>query len=145
MFRIIWNEKGRAAEWIWSRIPGIKERVDWGRFSSLIHQKNGDICAVVIYNNWNPETAIEMHVAAAAGEQWLTRPFLAAAFGYPFIQLGVRRVTACIAGDNAPVKRFIEHLGFKHEGTARKGWNAEGVDCLIYGMLKSECRFIRHG
>lgn len=140
-WRIIGNEKGRAAEWIWSRIPAMETRPDWGNFSALINEFDGCIRAVVIYNQFIPTNSIDMHIAAVDGGRWLTRPFLSAAFRYPFIELGLRRVTARVAADNHRIIRFIEHLGFVREGRARLGYS-ETVDCLIYGMLKRECRYI---
>lgn len=84
---------------------------------------------------------MDISIAAIAGKSWLTRAFLRAAFGNPFLVWNMRRITLQIAADNARSIRFAEHLGFVREGCVRDGY-AEGVDTLIYGMLKRECRFI---
>ena len=142
MIRIIGNQKQRALEWAKPYWPGISLNTDeWGRFSALILEKDGDIQAAVLYKNYIPANSIESHIAAVAGGRWLTRSFLRAMFSYPFEQLGLRRVTLLIAADNLQSRRFAEHLGFVLEGVARQGWNAQ-TDLRIYGMLKAECRFL---
>jgi RimJ/RimL family protein N-acetyltransferase len=104
-------------------------------------ERGGCITAVVVYNNFIPTNSIDMHVAAVDGGRWLTRPFLAAVFRYPFEQLGVRRVTARIGANNLKARNFLVSLGFTHEGTIRQGWEAD-TDLLIFGLLKNECKFL---
>jgi hypothetical protein len=53
----------------------------------------------------------------------------------------MRRVGASIAADNTKSIRFCKHLGFVREGRIREGAKA-GLDLLIFGMLRSECRFL---
>ena len=81
-----------------------------------------------------------MSIAAVEG-RWLIRPFLAAAFRIPFLEWEMRRVGASVAANNAKSMRFVEHLGFVQEGRIREGVGPN-VDLLIYGMLKSECRYL---
>ena len=78
---------------------------------------------------------------AAVSRRWLNKRFIKAMFVYPFIQLGCDRVTSCIPSRNAHTRRFIEGLGFKEEGSMRRGFI--GDDCIIYGMLREECKYIK--
>ena len=127
-------------EWAKHRWPDTLPNHDWGPHSTVLLENRLGITAVVVYNNYLPSCSIDIH-CASAGERWLTRPFLAAVFAYPFEQLGVRRVTARIGADNPKAARFLRHLGFMHEGTIRKGWGPD-TDLLIFGLLKDECRFL---
>lgn len=114
---------------------------DWGRASTLIHEKDGEILAVVVYNNWNPGNSAELSVAAVDGRQWLTRPFLFAVFANPFLEWGCRRVWSVIDDDNHKSIKLCSHLGFQQEGRIRQG-AGPAKDKLIFGMLKDECRYI---
>jgi RimJ/RimL family protein N-acetyltransferase len=74
----------------------------------------------------------------------MSRSFLGEVFRYPFEQLRVQRVTGLVPARNEQAARFDEHLGFKLEGRVRQIL-PDGDDVLVYGMLKSECRFLNVG
>ena len=136
--RLIGNDRQRGLEWAVPRLnagPG-----DWDRASCLILEKDGDITAVAVYNRWYPKNSVEISIAAVGG-QWLTRPFLAAVFRNPFVEWEMRRVGSSIAAHNFRSIRFCEHLGFQREGCIRQA-APNGQDLYIYGLLKSECRYL---
>lgn len=103
-------------------------------------ENRGDIQAVVIYNNFT-SNSLDMHVASVGDRKWLSRPFLSAVFSYPFVQLGLGRVSAKIGANNSQAARFLRHLGFTHEGTHPEGWE-KGIALLSFGLLKEQCRFL---
>ena len=107
----------------------------------MILERDSEIIACVLFHNWYPGNSVEISVAAVEGKNWLNRAFLFTVFRNPFLEWNMRRVTSRIAADNAKSIRFIEHLGFRLEGRIREG-SAEGVDTLLYGMLRAECRFL---
>lgn len=137
-FRLIGNERHRGLRWAIPRLNTIHG--DWSGASCLILEKDGDITAVAVYNHWYPKNSVEISIASV-GRNWLTRPFLATVFRNPFINWEMRRVGSSIAADNAKSIRFCNHLGFTHEGTIREG-AGPGKDLLLFGMLKSECRYL---
>jgi RimJ/RimL family protein N-acetyltransferase len=61
-------------------------------------------------------------------------------FGYPFNQVGCRRLTATTEAKNQPVRAFLCHLGFREEGVIRQGFPTD--DAVVYGMLRDECRWL---
>lgn len=130
-----------SMEWAKTKWPETSTDVDWGPHNTIHMEKDGCITAVVVYNNYIRANSIDMHVVSSVAGKWLTRPFLATVFAYPFEQLGVRRVTARIGANNPKAEHFLRSLGFTHEGTIRKGWEPN-IDLLIYGLLKEECRFL---
>jgi hypothetical protein len=71
----------------------------------------------------------------------LTRSRISLLFRYPFEQLGVERISCVIAASNKRSRRVVEGLGWAHEGTIR-GFYADDEDGALYGILKSECRWI---
>ena len=141
-YRIIGDQKARALEWATTRFPDTPYEPYWGEWcETLIHEHDGEILAVVIFNNLFPNNSVDMHVASAPGSRWLTRDFLGVTFCYPFLQLDLRRVNAKVGANNTAVIRFLTKLGFTHEGTHPEAWDA-GVDLLSFGLLKKDCRFL---
>lgn len=105
-------------------------------------ERDGEMIAGVIYEGYTGHN-IWMHVASKPGVHWLTRAFLRAVFSYPFVQLGVDRVSGYVDASNAAARRFDEHLGFQPEATL-KGAARDGGDVILYVMWKKDCRY-HHG
>lgn len=102
-------------------------------------QRRGELVAVVVYDCFG-QCDCNMHVASDGSRRWLTRSVLIQVFGYPFVQLGLRRVNALIPAKKTDAIRFNEHLGFKLEGYCPEAMPDD--DLQIRGMLRRECRFI---
>lgn len=135
--RIILNERDRLAAWAQARIPNVPS---WGEWCEAIGlERDGELSAVVVFNLFSGAD-IAMHIAAVPGRRWMTRDFLRAAFRYPFVQLGCRRVTGYVPISNHDALRFDLHLGFKVEGCMREAME-NGEDVVVLGMLKRECRW----
>lgn len=97
------------------------------------------LLAGVLYEDWNGANVL-MHVAAAPGREWLCREFLWYCFHYPFVELGVKRVTGIVPSTNLEARRFDEHLGFTLEATLKDA-HPTG-DLLVYAMRKEDCRWL---
>lgn len=102
-------------------------------------ERDGKLIAGVVYEGYNPYN-IFMHVAAIPGAHWLTRDYLRAVFRYPFIQLGVQRVTGWVEASNMAARKFDEHLGFREEARLQ-GAARDGGDVILYVMWAEECRY----
>lgn len=109
-------------------------------YTAIGLEKDGDIVAGVVFNI-KSGASILMHVASDGSKHWMTPAYLAGCFRYPFIQEKCRRITGLVRADNHEAQTFNEHLGFKREGQLRAACS-DGTDIIVYGMLKSECRFI---
>lgn len=138
--RIIVDESKRVIDWAALRFPDTSYAPYWGPSCAIGVEKNGELCAAIIFNNHHALNNIDIHVTSS-DPHWMSREILHRTFSFPFETLKVRRITAKIGADNLHIKKYIEGLGFTYEGCARKGWN-ETTDLLIYGMLKDECRFL---
>jgi len=99
---------------------------------------DGRIRAVVVFSDLR-KWSIEMAVASDGSSRWLTRALLRSAFSYPFLQLGLPRVTSRIEADNARALALNEGLGYVREGVQRRQFG--GVDAVLMGMLWNECRW----
>lgn len=137
---IVSNDKSRALAWTAGKWPNSPRIPDFEPCTTIHLERHCTIQAVVVYNEYR-SGSIDMHICAVPGRRWLTKPFLFACFDYPFNQLGCRRVTARIGANNPEARQFLESLGFTHEGTCREAWEP-GLDLLIFGLLKAECRFL---
>lgn len=137
MKQLVYGQDDFVCRWMSVRIKG---EGDFPKGTPAIGlEENGRLIAGVCYTGYDG-TGIMMSVAGE-GKRWLNRAFLRAAFSFPFNSLGVRRVSGLVRVDNLAAQRFDEHLGFKREGLIREG-DDDGCDLILYGMLKSECRFL---
>lgn len=136
MTRIVWDQPERIMQFVAERT----DEKEYRDYTALGLERDGELVAGVLFTNYT-RAAILMHVASDGSRSWMTPGFLCASFRYPFIQLGCRRVTGLVRADNTAAQRFDEHLGFRREGILREG-TTDGCDLILYGMLKSECRFL---
>lgn len=136
MKRIVWDQPALVMQFVAARTG----EDDYSEYSAIGLEENGELIAGVVYQNHTGPNVM-MHVASTGTRRWLVPAYLAACFRYPFIQLGCHRVTGLVRTDNEAAQRFDEHLGFQREGLLRRG-ATDGVDLIVYGMLKEECRFL---
>ena len=99
-----------------------------------------DLLAVVLYSG-KDEMNIMMAIASST-PKWCTRWSLKVAFGFPFIQLGLNRITTYVRAGNAPAIRLNEGLGFSRVGELENYYES-GESAMIYGMTKDKCRWLK--
>ena len=97
-----------------------------------------DILGAVVYTRFSPWNC-EMSVASAS-PKWATRKFLKVAFGYPFEQMELKRVTAAVEPDNINSIDMLERLGFVQEATLSEWFGDK--DALIYRMKRKDCKWL---
>lgn len=136
MAELIYGQEDNLLPWAQDRI-GVSFRRD---AYTIGLERSSRLVAVVVFDNFT-DGDCNMHIASDGTSAWLTKSFLAAAFAYPFTQLGLRRVTGMVPADNEAALRFDTHLGFEREGYHPQA-GQDGRDLISLGMLKSACRFI---
>lgn len=100
--------------------------------------KGHEVIAGIIYHNFIPEFKnIEMSMVATS-PRWATKNVIKQLLSYPFNQLNCQRITTCIASRNQRAIKLNQGLGFKHEGTLRKGCGDD--DMFVLGMLKEDAK-----
>ncbi len=125
-------------EWVAKRIKGGGEFKD---YTTIGITEGGILVAGAIYNNFYG-FSVEFHGASEA-KIWEHDDIMEVIMAkYPFEQLGVERMTAICSRHNMAVRKRMEWMGFKVEGTIRKGWDGK-VDAMIFGMLRRECRWLK--
>jgi L-amino acid N-acyltransferase YncA len=137
MYQLIYGDDERLLRWAAERVGVSSFRKD----AHAIGQQSddGQLNAVVVFDTFS-EVDCNIHVASDGSRYWLTRQFLTAAFGYPFTQCGLHRVTALVAARNVAALKLDQHLGFRREGYHRNAM-PDG-DLVSLGMLRENCRFI---
>jgi RimJ/RimL family protein N-acetyltransferase len=138
---ILAGEDEMVADWVADRVPEMEIGDSPYTAIGLVND-GGVLVGGVVYTNYT-RTDIHMHIALT-GRRVLTRWFIGECFRYPFVQLGVKRVTGLVAASNEAARRFDEHMGFKQEGVLRH-YMPDGDDCIVYGMLREECRWLTAG
>jgi len=136
MKTVVYGQDERVCQW-------VAERIDAGECFTGVTiglEENGELIAGVVFDMYTGP-GISMHVAAIPGKRWMTRDYLYRCFAYPFEQLHCHRITGLVRVDNLEAQKFDEHLGFKREGCLRDACD-DGTDLIVYGMLKSECRWL---
>jgi RimJ/RimL family protein N-acetyltransferase len=136
--RLIGNDNARALMWAAYNFPGVFDPGPYP-FTSLIDEREGKIIAAAFYNE-RRNHSIMVHGCANL-PNWLRRDSLKAFFGYPFQQLGTRRLGTTIPEKNEASICFALHLGFRIEGRLRKA-NLDGSDLLHLGILREECKYL---
>lgn len=109
-------------------------------YSALGVVRDERLIAGVIWHNYRGHD-IEATIASDT-PNWAFPSTLRRLFAFPFVQLGVVRVTSIVSRENKASRRFCEGLGFKLEGVCRQGMDGK-TDAMIYGCLRDECRVLR--
>lgn len=137
MHRLICGEEHRLVPWARERI-GVSGFDDDARTIGL--ERDGQLVAVVVYDSFHA-TDVQMHIASDGTKRWMTRELLASAFWYPFVQVGLLRVTGLVPAHNKEALAFDQHLGFVIEGYHPRA-GEHGEDLVSLGMLRERCRWI---
>lgn len=120
--------------------PWVREGVGdkWvpGSASAIGMISDGVLKAGVLYEGFN-KVNVFCHIRADAP---LTKNFLGMIFQYPFLQLGVKRITGLVAACNEKAVNLDLRLGFEIEATLK---DAHPIgDILVLSMKKENCRFL---
>ncbi|HXV24190.1 MAG TPA: GNAT family protein [Alphaproteobacteria bacterium] len=135
---ILTGQTETIVRWVEARLPGYRAFDAPAGFGVL---REGRLAAGVIFHNYDARAGDIELVIAADSPRWASREVFFAAFAYPFLQLGCRRVTARVPVANRRARRLVEGAGFTLEGLMRSAAQ-DGSDVLIYGMLKGECCWV---
>ena len=138
---MVFGHDGEVREWISAEL-GYRVAADYA-----IGIVQGDLLIAGIgYGGWKVRPdgshyACEMSIASTT-PSWCSRRHLQILFGIPFLQWEIERIQASLSRANKSARKFVDRVGFKYEGTGRKGW-PDGGDVVVYSMLQSDCRWLK--
>ena len=101
---------------------------------------DGRLIAGAVYNNY-AGFMVDIHIATT-DKRWCNKRVLKAVFEMAFDTLKCVRLNMMCAKNNKTMRRLASGLGFKQEGCHRKA-HLGTTDAISYGLLKSECRWIK--
>jgi len=104
-----------------------------------VQLRDDKVIAAIGYDQYNGQNVF-MHVASDGTGKWSTRHILHEAFKFPFVTMGVARVSAWVEDSNYRSRRFVTNLGFTPEARLTHAAR-DGGDVLIYRMFRQECRY----
>lgn len=119
----------------------IGHNVHFYGYLAIGMKRKGEWLAGVVYDRFGVRDC-QMHIGSVKGTRWATEEAISRALSYPFLVLNRERITGHTPAHNLEARKFNEHIGFVQEGILRQGAD-DGTDAIIYGMLKSECRWLK--
>jgi RimJ/RimL family protein N-acetyltransferase len=133
-------------EWAMEKVtPDEFEAVqDLGHYQAFGVMRGLKPLAVVIFNNYHPmKYGGDMRVIVVSDDPtWCRSGILRELFSYPFEQIGCSRITAVIRDGNKRSLKLCQGLGFKREGTLRRGHNGR-TNAVVLSMLQHECKWLQ--
>lgn len=103
-------------------------------FSAVGFSIDGDMkCVVVAYQYAKPNIVFAF---AASSPRWATKGNIAALGTWAFDNLGCERITVFIIKNNRRSRKFVEGMGFQHEGKLRRA--SQDGDVIVYGLMKED-------
>lgn len=130
-----WNIKSgpEVGEWVcWQTGGGYHE----ARSNALGLEKDGQIVAGVVYENWNGRSIV-CHIAIQGR---LTPAYLGAIFDYPFNVCGVDKIIVPVSSGNSKALRLVGKMGFTEEARIHNA-DTDG-DIVFLTMARESCRFL---
>lgn len=136
------DNEGLVFELVGETFPHIGEQIIWGHKCAPIGVAIGSQIAAGIV--LDPKTTYDVHISVVVLDPAaITRRVLREICNFAFTGNFVR-MTALIHPKNKQARKQMQSLGFKQEGCVRKGFDGKS-NAIMYGMLKSECPWIKKG
>jgi RimJ/RimL family protein N-acetyltransferase len=101
--------------------------------------EDGELWGGVTYTGYTG-ASIQMHMAGFV-PRWADRAFLWAAFHYPFVQIGCRKVFGQVPESNTKALEIDKRLGFKEVARIEDVFS-DGA-CIILALAREDCRWLK--
>lgn len=110
------------------------------RFNGIKIEKDGDIAAMVGFDDWTANS-VQIHIWSAFPGA-ITRKFISECLVYAYITNGRGIVIGVTACNNVAALELNRRIGFRRVHTIKDGY-ALGTDLAIQEMRREECRWLR--
>lgn len=134
--KLVFNQSDRVGAWVEEQVD---QRGGWGPFYALGIEKDGQIVAGVVINNYNGANATA-HIAVTRMTKLLPKLFEHVC-DYAFNYCGLKRLTGMVPTNEPHIIKFDKHLGFEEEFVMKDG--APGSDMLVMVMWPHKCRWLQ--
>ena len=130
MKHVVYGQNHKFLYWA-EDVIGLEFRSDAETIG--LEDDDGNILAATVFDGFS-KCDCNMHIASNGTGRWLTREFLVRSFAYPFLQLGMRRVTGLVPANNERALKFDLRLGFQIEGQLKDALPDQ--DIILLGMTR---------
>lgn len=110
MGRLVTDQKERVAQWVAAR---VEQSASWGAFYAMGIERNGEIVAGVVVNNFNGVNATAHIAIDRPGKDTIL--LLRAVADYAFRQCRLKRLTGLVPASSPDVLAFDLHIGWEEE------------------------------
>ncbi len=141
MTKLIFNRDEELAKWAEKTYPDCAPLAR--PLTAIgIQTSDGEALGVAIYSNFRQD---DIHITLVTRDpRWATPGNIRAILHYPFIQLGVKRMTALTAKTNKKARKLLEGVGFHLEGV--HPYALCGKTACSYGMYAGDAkRWVNNG
>lgn len=133
------NDIDILGPWAW-KLMGSGVWSSTGRSAVGAVDGNGTPLWAVIYDHYEPEGSIQLHIAID-NPKYVARRAIQAVFEYPFSQLGVKKVLGIVNSTNEASMTFALRLGFTVEAIISDAYDMGSM--YILSMTREQCRWLR--
>lgn len=133
---VLYNDKKRVVDFIRAHYP-VWSDVDFGAHEALGVFRRGVLVGGVVYYHYRPHAKSIAICSEFVTPAWCLPNTLTQLLNYPLKQLGCTRITAVTGRKNKRTRQFMERLGAKVEGVARRALDGR-QDEIMYGLLVEE-------
>jgi RimJ/RimL family protein N-acetyltransferase len=135
--RLVWGLDQVVAEYVSAQFPIAQRRGGFKPKAAVgIADDTDTLVGGIVMTDWRGhDGCLSIYFRRPA----LTDEMIAELCHWAFRKEGMKRLTAEIAKKNKRARRFVEHVGFRLEGTLRHGWHVGNDDMCIYGMTADAC------
>lgn len=137
MNRLVFNEKERVGKWVADR---VEQTASWGSFYAMGAERNGELVAGIVCNNYNGSNATAHIAVEKPGKDMIA--LFRAFCEYAFNHCKLRRITGMVPSDMPDVLEFDRHLGFEYE-FLMKDAGPDGADLHVLVMRPETCRWLK--
>lgn len=133
---LLFDQKERVGAWVAEQ---VEQKAEWGSFYAMGVEKDGEIVAGVVVNNFNGVNAT-CHIAIS----YKTREILDLirhVCRYAFVQCGLKRLTGMVPVSKPRVLAFDKHLGFEEEFVMRHAAH-DGGALVVLVLWPEKCRWL---
>jgi L-amino acid N-acyltransferase YncA len=134
--RLVFDDKHRVGDWVAEQVD---HQARWGDFYAMGVERDGQIIAGAVVNNYNGANATA-HIAVARHTRLLI-PLLQNMCDYVFNQCKLKRLTGMVPTNEPDTIAFDKHLGFEEEFVMKDG--APGADMMVLVMWPHNCRWLQ--
>lgn len=134
--RLVTDDKARIGSWVAQQ---VEQSAQWGSHSAFGVERDGEIVAGVVVNNFNGHNAT-CHIAVSRpGKDMIT--LLRAVADYAFRQCKLKRLTGLVDASKPHVLAFDKHIGWEEEFLMKQA-GSDGGDLHVLVMWPHTCRWL---